>query len=170
PAIVLGMGRRLTVVAVVVGLGVLVSAAPAAADTPYPPADGRCVDTAGMLGAGMCPRVTAALLADERSTASADEIAVAIVPTTGGTPIESWATGLFNTWGVGKKGVDNGVLLVVAVNDHRVRIATGRGLGARLSDGQASEIVNATITPEFRAGRYPSGVLAGLGPIRPPLA
>jgi uncharacterized protein len=139
-------------------------AAPAAADVPYPAPNGRCIDTAGVLGTDVCDRVTAMLMADE--TASSDEVAVAVVPTTESTSIETWATGLFNSWGVGKKGQDNGVLLVVAIKDHRMRIATGRGMGERLSDSRAAGIISSTITPDFKAGRYAAGILAGLDEIR----
>ena len=152
------------VVVGVAGAMILGIAAPAAADVPYPAPNGRCVDTVGVLGTDLCGRITATLMADE--TASSDEVAVAVVPTTESASIETWATGLFNTWGVGKKGQDNGVLLVVAVKDHRMRIATGRGMGERLSDSRAGEIISSTITPEFKAGRYAAGILAGLDAIR----
>src|SRR5436190_9795203 len=158
------MGKRFMVVVGVAGAMILGIAAPAAADVPYPAPNGRCVDTVGVLGTDLCGRITAMLMADE--TASSDEVAVAVVPTTEKASIETWATGLFNTWGVGKKGQDNGVLLVVAVKDHRMRIATGRGMGERLSDSRAGEIISSTITPEFKAGRCAAGILAGLDAIR----
>ncbi|GII22390.1 hypothetical protein Pme01_19870 [Planosporangium mesophilum] len=143
---------------------VLAATGPAAAAPAYPAPDGRCVDTTGVLGSDLCSRITAVLRADEDRTG--DEIAVAVVPTTGDASIESWATGLFNSWGVGKVGQDNGVLLVVAVDDHRLRIATGRGMTGRLSDDRADQIITTTITPEFRHDRYAAGILAGLDEIR----
>jgi uncharacterized protein len=153
----------LTTIIAAAGL-VLGAAGPAAAAPAYPPPNGRCVDTAGVLGQQLCDRITAVLRGDEER--SSDEIAVAVVPTTGDATIETWATRLFNSWGVGKKGQDNGVLLVVAVNDRHLRIATGRGIGGRLTDGTANEIINAMITPEFRKGAYAAGILAGLDEIR----
>jgi len=143
---------------------VLNLAGPAAAAPKYPAADGRCVDQVGVLGAGMCDRVTKVLLQDEKD--SSDEIAVAVVPTTGDATIESWSTGLFNTWGVGKKSQNNGVLLVVAVKDHRVRLATGRGLAKRLDDRAAKKIIDDTITPSFARDAYAEGILAGLDEVR----
>lgn len=131
--------------------------------TPYPKA-AVCVDQAAALGAGTCTRITAVLRADE--AASGDEIAVAVVRTTGGVPIETWGTGLFNAWGVGKRDRNNGVLLLLAVGDHRLRIVTGRGLAGRLPDGTASEIIGATVTPLLSAGRTGDAVLAGLDAIR----
>jgi uncharacterized protein len=123
-----------------------------------------CVDEVGVLGADTCARISQVLQADER--ASSDEVAVVIVPSTGGVPIETWGTGLFNAWGVGKRDTNNGVLLVVATDDRRLRIVTGRGLADRLSDGAASEIIGGTITPLFKDGRTRDGVLAGLDEIR----
>lgn len=130
---------------------------------PYPAA-ATCVDTVGALGRATCARITAVLAADER--ASTDEIAVAVLPSTGTATIEAWSTGLFNAWGLGKADRDNGVLLVVAVTDRRLRLVTGDGLRSRLPDGEASEIVGGTITPLLRAGRTRDAVLAGLDAVR----
>jgi uncharacterized protein len=143
------------------------TATPAA--PPYKPAvpyprSGVCVDQTASLPDDTCAKVVAVLRADERATT--DEIALAIVPTTGGDPIETWATGLFNAWGVGKAGKDNGVLLVIALEDHRLRIATGDGARTRLTDDGAQVIINSTITPLLRAGRTEDAVLAGLDEIR----
>src|SRR5690349_19885120 len=93
-------------VTAVVGMAVPAQAAPV-----YPRADGRCVDQTGVLGPDLCRKVTSILVREEKSTS--DEIAVVVVPNTGDSTIEAWSTGLFNTWGVGRKGKDNGVLLVV---------------------------------------------------------
>jgi uncharacterized protein len=148
----------------VIGPVVFGAASPAAAAPAYPQPDGRCVDQTGVLSPLLCAQVTAVLLRDEAGTS--DEIAVAVVPTTGDAGIETWSTGLVNTWGVGKEGADNGILLVVAVNDHHLRITTGRGMSGRLTDGQANEIINTTITPQFAQGAYAAGILAGLDEIR----
>jgi uncharacterized protein len=158
-------GAIAAVLGVVLGAALAVGvAAPARAGAPYPAPSGRCVDTSGVLGGELCGAITRVLLDDEK--ASRDEIAVAVVPTTGGDPIAAWATGLFNTWGVGKRGENNGVLLVVAVKDHQLRIVTGDGARARLTDAGAARIIATTITPAFRAERYAGGVLAGLDAIR----
>lgn len=143
---------------------VLGSATPAAAAPAYPRPEGRCVDQTGVLGHELCAKVTKILLRDERS--GSDEIAVAVVRTTGDATIETWSTGLFNTWGVGKRDKNNGVLLVVALDDRRLRLETGRGLAQRLPDQQAREIITSVITPEFAAGRHAEGILAGLDAVR----
>ena len=155
--------RSLLVAAALVlaGPGVAAAAAPA----PYP-APATCVDTARALGAATCARITRALDVDEKASPERDEIAVAVVPTTGSASIETWSTGLFNAWGVGQAGTDNGVLLVVAVSDRALRIVTGDGLRTRLPDGRASEIIGSTITPLLRSGRTSDAVLAGLDGIR----
>lgn len=145
------------------------AAAPAAsapAGSPPYPAPAVCVDTAHELGVSECTRITRVLTADEQAGPEKDEIAVAVVPTTGSASIETWSTGLFNAWGVGQAGTDNGVLLVVAVADRALRIVTGDGLRTRLSDGRASEIIGSTITPLLRRGRTVAAVQAGLDAIR----
>ena len=139
-------------------------AMPTAAGGVAYPAPATCVDTARALGPAVCRRISAVLAADER--ASTDEIAVAVVPSTGGASIETWSTGLFNAWGVGRAGKDNGVLLVVAVRDRALRLVTGDGMRGRLPDWQASEIVGGTITPLLAEGRTADAVLAGLDAVR----
>ncbi|MEV4642475.1 TPM domain-containing protein [Actinoplanes sp. NPDC049548] len=159
------MRSRVSVPAAVLLAAALVGmASPAQAAPAYPRATGRCVDQTGVLGAPLCKKITAILLRDEK--AASDEIAVAVVPTTGDDSIEDWSTGLFNTWGVGKKDENNGVLLVVAIDDHHVRLETGRGLGDRLTDDEAQRIVDDVITPPFTDEQYPQGILAGLDEVR----
>ena len=149
-----------SVFAVVAVVGV---AAPAGAAPAYPHADGRCLDQTGVLGRDLCAKVTAILLRDEKS--ASDEIAVAVVPTTGDASIEQWSTGLFNTWGVGKKDKNNGVLLVVAIDDHEVRLEAGRGTQDRLDDSDAATIVD-DVTSRFAEDEYALGILTGLDDIR----
>lgn len=128
------------------------------------PAPSVCSDDLDVLGTATCARVAALLAADEQATT--EEIAVLIVGSTGRQSIESYATQVFNTWGVGKTGVDNGVLVVVAFDDRAMRIEVGDGLSARLPDGQAREIVGGTMLPAFRSADYRVGVLAGLDAVR----
>jgi uncharacterized protein len=139
------------------------SAAPASAHSDYP-SPAVCSDTRGVLGPLTCARVAEILTADE--VASTDEIAVAVVGTTGTSSTESYATALFNSWGVGKAGIDNGVLVLVAFDDRAIRIEVGAGLSDRLPDGQAREIVGGVMVPTFKVGDYRDGVLAGLDAVR----
>jgi uncharacterized protein len=146
------------------GMMVLGTAAPAVAAPAYPRAQGRCVDSTGVLGPRLCAKVTAILLRDEARTS--DEIAVAVVGDTGDASIEEWSTGLFNAWGVGKKDKNNGVLLVVVMDDHELRLETGRGMATRLSDDEAGDIIETVITPQFAEDAYAAGILGGLDEIR----
>ncbi len=145
------------------GIAVLGVAAPAVAAPAYPQVDGRCVDQTAVLGSDLCAKVSETLLHDEQT--STDEIAVVIVPTTDDASIEEWSKGLFNSWEVGKKDKNNGVLLVAAIDDHKVRLETGRGLAKRLDNAAAVTIV-AGITAHFKAGEIPLGLLSGLDAIR----
>lgn len=99
-------------------------------------------------------------LADlERATSA--EVAVVTVPGLGGRTVEEYATALFNAWGIGKKGRDNGVLILVAVDDHAMRIEVGYGLEGILPDGLAGAVIRETFLPSFRNNDYPTGILAG---------
>jgi uncharacterized protein len=123
-----------------------------------------CVDEVGVLGSALCTKVAAILDEDERLTT--DEIAVLVVRTSGDETIEHYATRTFNSWGIGQADKDNGVLLLVAMDDRAVRIEVGTGLESTLTDGEAEEIIYGTITPEFKSGDYRTGILAGLDAIR----
>lgn len=90
------------------------------------------------------------------------EVAVATVPTLGGTTIEDYATRLFAAWKIGQAARDNGVLLLVAPTDRAVRIEVGYGLEGALPDGLAGDIIRNDILPEFRAGNIPRGIGRGL--------
>jgi len=123
-----------------------------------------CVDEVGVLGSAVCTKVAAVLDEDERLTT--DQIAVLVVETTGDETIEHYATRTFNSWGIGRADKNNGVLLLVAIDDRALRIEVGTGLESTLTDGEAEEIIYGTITPEFKSGDYRSGILAGLDAIR----
>jgi uncharacterized protein len=91
------------------------------------------------------------------------EIAVVTVPET--IPAESpktFATQLFNYWGIGKAEENNGVLLLISKSDRRVEIETGYGIENILPDAQVSNIINTQITPEYKKGNYDRGTLDGI--------
>ena len=96
----------------------------------------------------------------ERDTSA--EVVVVTVPSLDGRTVEEYANGLFAAWGIGKERDDNGVLLLVAPSDRRVRIEVGYGLEPILPDGLAGEIIRDDILPEFRAGNVPRGIGRGL--------
>ncbi|MEP7055176.1 MAG: TPM domain-containing protein, partial [Actinomycetota bacterium] len=93
------------------------------------------------------------------------EVAVAVVQTIGDTSIENYAHDLFNKWGVGSKKQDNGVLLVIALDEHQLRIETGYGAEARVTDLQSKAIIDG-LTPFLRAGDYAGAVDQGQRAIR----
>lgn len=93
------------------------------------------------------------------------EIAVVSIETTGDYTIEEFATRLFEKWGIGKKGKDNGVLLVASIKDKKVRIEVGYGLEGILPDGLCGEILDKYVIPYFKAGDYSKGFLYGTAAI-----
>ena len=101
-----------------------------------------------------------AQLADLERTTSA-EVAVVTVSSLDGRTVEGYATELFNTWGIGKKGRDNGVLILVSVGDRTMRIEVGYGLEGVLPDGLAGTVIRETFRPRFRENDYPGGILQG---------
>jgi uncharacterized protein len=117
-------------------------------------------DDAGILKAGAQGRIERYLEKVERELNV--QMAVVTVPTTRPGTIEEYAVELFEQWGIGGARADEGLLLVVAVNDRKVRFEVGYGLEAVLPDGRAGGIIRGKITPAFREGDYGGGILAGL--------
>ena len=89
---------------------------------------------------------------------SSNQIAVVILPTLEGNPIEEYATKLFRTWGIGNKKTNNGILLLIAINDRKVRIEVGYGLEGAIPDITANSIIDNDIKPAFRARAYYDGI------------
>ena len=91
-------------------------------------------------------------------TKKGTQIAVLIVPTTKPEEIEQYATRVFDTWKIGRKNVDDGVLLLWAKDDRRIRIEVGRGLEGPIPDVLASRIINDTMRPLFRSEAWYEGL------------
>jgi uncharacterized protein len=89
---------------------------------------------------------------------SSNQIAVVILPTLDGYPIEEYATKLFRAWGIGNKKTNNGILLLIAINDRKVRIEVGYGLEGAIPDITANNIINNDIKPAFKEGAYFDGI------------
>jgi len=89
---------------------------------------------------------------------SSNQIAVVIIPTLDGYPKEEYATKLFRDWGIGNKKTNNGVLLLVAINDRQIRIEVGYGLEGAIPDITALNIIDNDIKPAFKAGNYYEGI------------
>jgi uncharacterized protein len=125
----------------------------------FPKLTGRVVDDANVLEAGTRSRLTDRLAAHERATGN--QVVVVTVPDLQGLSIEEYGYQLGRHWGIGQKGVDNGVLLIICPSERTLRIEVGYRLEGDLTDATSSNIINAVIVPEFRRGRFERGVEAG---------
>lgn len=126
----------------------------------FPELTGRVVDNADMLPGKVESRLTAMLEAHEQSTT--EQVVVVTLPDLQGYPIEEFGYQLGRHWGIGQEGEDNGALLIVAEEERRIRIEVGYGLEGRLTDAASATIINQVITPAFRAGDMPSGIVNGV--------
>ncbi len=97
---------------------------------------------------------------------STDQFAVVTVKSLEGYPIEDYGYRLGRKWGIGQKGKDNGILLIVAPNERKVRIEVGRGLEPVMTDAMSSLIIQNAILPEFRRGDFSAGIRAGVRDIK----
>jgi len=104
------------------------------------------------------------LLQYEQQTTN--QIAVLIIPTTKPEDTASYSVKVFDNWKLGKKGLDNGVLMLVAKDDHEVRITVGRGLEGSLTDVTSRRIIRDVMIPRFRDGQYFTGINEGLDRIK----
>ena len=125
-----------------------------------PPLTGRVVDLAHVLTAGETDSINASLKAHEDRTGN--QVAVLIVPSLQGELLETYSHRVATTWKLGRKGTDNGVLLLIALNERKMRIEVGYGLEGTLTDLRSSHIIREDIVPRFRAGDIPGGVRAGV--------
>jgi uncharacterized protein len=139
-------------------LGALAAATARAGEVPA--LSGRVVDRAGVLDGTAQERLTDALADHERRTS--EQLVVLTIRTLDGEPIEDFAERTFRAWRLGQAGKDNGVLLVVAIDDRRMRIEVGYGLEGRLTDAAAGRIIRDVMAPAFRAGAYADGIARGV--------
>ncbi|MCR4334516.1 MAG: TPM domain-containing protein [Patescibacteria group bacterium] len=89
---------------------------------------------------------------------TSNEISIVTIPTLDEDTIENYAVALFKDWGIGKKKNDNGVLLLVAIGDHKMRIEVGYGLEGALTDAISSDIIRNTLTPAFKNNDFYGGI------------
>ncbi|MDE2163741.1 MAG: TPM domain-containing protein [Alphaproteobacteria bacterium] len=141
-------------------LAALVLAAGVARAAPsFPALTGRVVDDAGILSQDTQEKLTSLLAAMEQQTG--DQIVVVTVKSLQGYDIDTYGYQLGRAWGIGQKGKNNGVVITIAPNEHKVRIDPGYGLEGQLTDAQSALIIQNTMLPYFRKGDYDDGVLAG---------
>ena len=124
-----------------------------------PPLDGHVVDTSGTLSRGEVLDLDGKLEGIRLRTGFA--VVALVVGSLQGEPIEDVAYRAFNTWQIGEKGKDNGVLIVVAPVDRRVRIETGKGVGGALTDLQSNDIIRDDMSPLLRQGRLHDAIEVG---------
>jgi uncharacterized protein len=139
---------------------VLALALPAVVRADFPRPSGPINDFANVLDAATEQELVALVKAVEDETTV--EIAVATVPSLNGVSVEEYANKLFAEWGVGQKGKDNGVLVLVAPSERKIRIEVGYGLEPILPDGLAGSIIRDQFVPAFRKSDYQTGVLDGV--------
>jgi len=131
-----------------------------AAATDVPVLTGRVNDTADILSSSTVRDLETLLKAHEDSTSN--QVVVLTVRSLDGESIEEYSIAVAEQWKLGQKGKDNGVLLLIAVEDRKVRIEVGRGLEGVLPDITCGSIIRKEITPRFREGDYDGGVTAGV--------
>ncbi|MEO5707946.1 MAG: TPM domain-containing protein [Alteraurantiacibacter sp.] len=141
----------------------LTMALPSSAQAYPPRPDGPVYDGADMLS----PQVEAQL--DQRLRAYNAEtgraLIVATIPSLDGQNIEPYATGLFADWGIGGAARDQGLLLLVARDDRKLRIEVGYGLHPYFGGIMAGRVINDTITPRFKEGDFDGGITSGVDAI-----
>ena len=129
----------------------------------YPQASGYVVDQSGIIDSAAQSRLQAWILELKQKTTA--EVAVVTVDSTEPLSIEEYAVNLFKRFGIGQRGKDNGVLLLVAYKDHRMRIEVGYGLEGAITDAYSSRINSTIMTPEFKAGNFSEGIEKGTAAI-----
>lgn len=123
---------------------------------PIPALDAPVIDTTGTLDAATRQNLEAQARALQQRKGS--QLQVLVVPTTQPEDIAQYAVRAFEQWKIGRKGVDDGVLLVVAKEDRRVRIEVGYGLEGAIPDATASRVIQEYLVPHFRSGDYAGGI------------
>ena len=130
-----------------------------AAEPTLPALSGRVVDSAQILSPAAESQLSGLLAAHERETSN--QVVVATLASLQGYEIEDFSVRLFRAWRLGHQDRNNGVLLLVAPNERRVRIEVGYGLEGALPDATAHSIIQTEILPRFRAGDIEDGIARG---------
>ncbi len=127
---------------------------------PLPALSAHVNDTVGLLPADRRQALESQLVQLEKDKGA--QLAVLIVSTTRPEPIESYSLRVAEAWRLGRKGVDDGVLFVVARDDRRMRVEVGYGLEGAVPDAIAKRIIAEVVAPRFKAGDFPGGIEAGV--------
>jgi uncharacterized protein len=140
-------------------LAFLVLLTPAWAAPKFPALTGRVVDDAGILSSDTKAGLTEKLAALEQKTSR--QLVVVTVPSLQGYEISDYGYQLGRAWGIGQAKLNNGILFIVAPNEHRMRIEVGYGLEPIITDAFSSVVIQTQVAPKFRAGDFNGGVVAG---------
>lgn len=151
--------RRLTFLALIVACVLAAAAALAQSSLTFPELTGRVVDQADILDATASAKLEK--LSADLEAKSTDQLVVVTLKSLQGTSIEDYGYQLGRKWQIGQKDKNNGVLLIVAPNDRKVRIEVGYGLEGTLTDAISSFIVQQAILPRFRSGDFAGGITRG---------
>lgn len=125
-----------------------------------PALSGRVVDRASILNEETERLITSLLAAHEDTTSN--QVVVLTIPSLEGANLESYSLEVARTWALGREDRNNGVLLLIAYNDRKMRIEVGYGLEGDLPDAMAKRIIDYEMTPAFRNGDFDGGVLNGV--------
>jgi uncharacterized protein len=148
--------------ALLAGMLLVGHAGPAPAETlqPVPPLERRVTDLTGTLSPAQQEQLEGRLAAFEQRKGS--QLAILIVSTTAPEAIEQYSIRVAEQWRLGRAGIDDGALLLVAIDDRAMRLEVGYGLEGAIPDAIAKRIVSDVITPYFRQGDYYGGLEAGV--------
>jgi len=151
--------RRLPAFVIVLACVVASAAALAQSSLTFPELTGRVVDQAGILD--QAARDKLEKLSADLEAKSTDQLVVVTLKSLQGTSIEDYGYQLGRKWQIGQKDKNNGVLLIVAPNERKVRIETGYGLEGTLTDAIGSFIIQQAILPRFKTGDFAGGITRG---------
>jgi len=157
------VSARVAVTRLAVAFLALLCAGLAALAVNYPPLTGRIVDQANVISAEARSTIEPKLA--DLEAKSGIQLVVATVASLEGQEIEPYANALFRTWKLGDKTQNNGVLLLVAPNERRVRIEVGYGLEGTLTDALSKVIITNAIAPRFKTGDFNDGISRGVDDI-----
>ncbi|MDB5642874.1 MAG: hypothetical protein JWN07_2191 [Hyphomicrobiales bacterium] len=157
------LSRHVPLLGLVVALALLWAGALAVAAPTFPALTGRVVDGAGILPGDARSGLETKL--KELEDKSGIQLVVATLPSLQGYEIEPFANGLFRAWKLGEAKANNGVLLLVAPNEKRVRIEVGYGLEGTLTDALSKIIIANAMAPRFKANDFPGGITRGVDDI-----
>ncbi|HEX4634566.1 MAG TPA: TPM domain-containing protein [Rhizomicrobium sp.] len=126
----------------------------------FPALTGRVVDDAGILSSDTKSDLTRKLAALEQKTSR--QLVVVTLSSLQGYEISDYGYQLGRSWGIGQKGLNNGILFIVAPNEHKTRIEVGYGLEPIVTDAFSSVVIQTQVLPKFRSGDFNAGVEAGV--------